>query len=295
MEITTKRINILFVIAFVVVLYFFFNSYFLDPQFNDRDGQRPREGISIGRNDSMNITRFEFYIVNARETDSIELRYSADFLEPDGVGKVGIFFPYKVKMITNSTGWDGKYVESGTVFMKKYTCNKEIYCKRNFFEQPQFEIIHEKTKFDSKNRYKHVIKVAIDNTVEREPDDFFREYNLKSYPLDFGYNDSTIRQFTIIIPEEADSIHPLPIPDPDVFHNSGNDYGNAQLDWHLSKDSHAFFIDYEMPDERKKFEDSQLGLTVTGILMGIIVGGYGTAYALVSKKGQNSVIANPSN
>ena len=286
MKITTREIIVLiFIIAFVINLYFLIFSIYSDPQFNEREGIRPREGISIVHNDNMNLNNIAFYIVNTRETDLIEVRFYAKFLDPTSIGKVGIYFPYKIDLTSDSSGWEKAEIDSGTAFMKKYSCSEEVFCIIDFDEQHIFTLTPKNSKFDSKNRYNHGIKVKFDHTVPSDADDFFRDYNPKDNdPLKFRYDASTKRQATVIIPEKADTLHPVPIPDPDVFHNSGNDYSNTQLDWHLIKESHAFFIDYEMPNERKQFQTSQLYITLTGIIMGIIIGLFGITLAIVSSK-----------
>lgn len=281
-KITTRRIIIfVFMLAFGINLYFLVFSIYSDPQFNDREGLRPREGVSIGRNENINLGDIDFYIVNTRDTDSIEIRFHAKFLDPNSIGKIGIYFPYKVDMISNSSGWEKADIDSGTAFMKKYSCDKGKYCNTFFNEQPIFTLTPEHSKFDSKNRYKHGIKVTFDHTVPPDADGFFRDYNLQdNHPLEFRYDDSVQRQATIIIPEEADNIHPIPIPSPGVFHNPGIDYSNTQLDWHLITDNHAFFVDYEMPNERKQFETSRLYITLTGITISVIMGSFGIALAI---------------
>lgn len=284
MKITTRGIIVpIFIIAIVINLGLLIFSIYSDPQFYERDGIRPGDGISIGHNDNVDLSNIAFYIVNTRETDSIEVRLVAKFLEPTAIGKVGIYFPYEVDLNSDELGWEKAEIESGTVFMKKYSCSEETFCITDFDEQPIFTLTPKNSKFDSKSRYNHGIKVKFDHTIPSDADNFFRDYNLQdNFPLEFSYDDSVKRRVTVIIPEKADNIHPIPIPDPDVFHNRGNDYSNTQLDWRLFKESHAFFVDYEIPDERKQFQTSQLYITLTGISMGIIIGLFGITLAILS-------------
>lgn len=279
MEQRKQRLKIAFGIALSVLVI----GILLDPVLNERDGLRPRAGISIGHNEAIQMDRIEFFIVNTRDTDSIELRYDAKFLDTYTVGKIGIYFPYKVEMTTDSTGWEKVDVDFGTAFMKKYVCKEDESCTIDLDEHPIFELKPESSKFDTKTRYKHGIKVKFDSALPSGVDEFFRDYNMQNFPLKFWYDDSTDRQVSIIIPRFADNIHPIPMGEPDIFHNPGLDYSNNRLDWDLYKNDQAFFLDYEIPDERKNFETSKLVITVSGIFIGIIIGSLGIVHAITSK------------
>lgn len=272
-----------YVTSLLVTLFILVIGVFSDPVFDERDGLRPREGISIGHNEAIQMEKIEFYIVNSRVTDTIELRYNPRYLDHSTIGKVGVYFPYKVEMITNMTGWEKADVDSGTAFMKKYTCD-ENSCLTDYDEQPIFKLKPENSKFDTKTRYKHVVKIKIDDTEPPGADEFFRDYNLKNYPLKFSYDNSTIRQVSIIIPRIADNIHPIPMGEPDIFHNRGIDYSNNKIFWNLFKNDHAFFLDYEIPNERQDFETSKLLVTMSGIAMSIVIGSLGIAISLSNKK-----------
>lgn len=283
MKITIRRvIIIIFVIAFSVNLYVLVTNVYSESQFIERDNLRPREGITVGHNDNFRMEEIAFYIINTEPTDSIMMRIGSTFLNTESEGKIGIYFPYNVKMKSDSSDWEIKSIEKGTAFLKKYSCNKEEYCITNYYEEYEFELVPENTKFDSKKGFKHGIKIKLDHVVPYEVDKFFREYNMRDDPLITSFNDTVKRQLTIIIPENVDSIHPIPIPDPDIFHNRGIDYSNTQLDWHVLKESQAFFVDYEIPEERKQLGITQANISLTGILMGVIVGLFGIALAIES-------------
>jgi len=283
-------IIIIFSIAFFTTLYFLITNIYSESQLNDREQLRPREGISIGHNDNMRIDGIEMHIVNTRDTDSITVRIDSTFLNSENNGTIGIYFPYNIKIKTNDSGFERAEFESdSTAFLKKYSCNEKEYCKTNYFEEYVFELIPEKSKFDSKNGYNHGIKIKIDHVIPNEVDEFFREYDMKKNPLRMSFDDSVKRQLTIIIPENADSIHPIPIPDADIFHNRGIDYSNTQLDWHIMKESQAFFVDYEMPEERKQAEMVKTNITLTGIIIGVIVGLFGIALAIESTKKKSTM------
>lgn len=256
----------------------------LDPVYDQRDGLRPREGISIGHNDEIHMTDIKFYFINTRDTDSIELRYNMEYLEHSAPGKVGIYFPYSIEITSNSTGWERVEVDSGTAFMKKYECDEEEYCKSHFNEQPIFTLTPEYSKFDTKNRHIHGIKIGIDNTDPPDADRFFRENNMRDFPLTFSYDDSTNREVTIVIPRTSDNIHPIPDGEPGIFHNSGIDYSNNRISWTLDKNEHAFFLDYEMPNERASFEASKVLMTLSGIVLGMLIGAAGIAIAFFKKR-----------
>ncbi len=276
-----------FAIALVLTFIILVISIFLDPVFDERDGLRPREGISIGHNEAIQMDKIEFYIINTRDIDSIELRYDMRFNNTFTIGKVAIYFPYSVEMITNMTGWEKVNVDSGTAFMKKYTCNENEYCKFFYNEQPKFELKPELSKFDTKNRFKHGIKVKFDSAEPPNADEFFRDYNMRDNPLQFWYDNSTIRQVSIVIPRSADNIHPIPMGEPNIFHNRGIDYSNNRIEWNLYKNDHAFFLDYEIPNERANFETSKLLITISGIVFGIIIGSLGVALTLSREQQEN--------
>jgi hypothetical protein len=279
MENRNKFLILTLIIAFFILEY----GITLNPIWNTRDDLRPREGISIGHNDPVQINKIDFFIINTRDTDSIELRYTARYLDHSTIGKVGIYFPYHVDMTTNSTGWEKTDVGLGTAFMKIYACNQNDYCRTDFDEQPIFTLNPEHTKFDSKNIYQHGIKIKFNDVVPTKADEFFRSYNMQDDPLSFTYGNSTKRQASIVIPRTADHIHPIPMAEPDVFHNGGNDYSNNRLYWNLHNNDPAFFLDYEMPDERTNYDHSQLLITMSGIVMGIIVGVLGISASLFNK------------
>lgn len=279
-----KSIKYLFGITAFATLSILAYGVFLDPVFDERDGLRPREGISIGHNEAIRMDKIDFYIINTRETDFIELRYNPVYLDQSLIGKVGVYFPYKVEMISNMTGWEKAFVDAGTAFMKKYACNGTESCRINYDEQLGFKLEPENSKFDKKTRFKHGIKVEFDSSKPPGADNFFRDDNLRNDPLKFSYDDSTTRQVSIIIPREADNIHLIPMGEPDVFYNRGVDYGNNRIFWELYKNDHAFFLDYEMPNERQNFESSKLLITMSGIVLGIIIGSTGIAVTLSSKK-----------
>lgn len=86
----------------------------------------------------MDLNNIAFYVVNTRDTGSIEMRYQARLLEPNAIGTVGIYFPYKMDMITNSTGWQKLETDSETAFMKKYACINKTICRIDFFEELAF-------------------------------------------------------------------------------------------------------------------------------------------------------------
>lgn len=266
--------------TFVILVY----GVYLDPVFEQREGLRPREGISLGYSDQIQMDDISLYIINTRETDSIELRYNARYLDPSIPGKIGVYFPYSLKMITNTTDWEAIELDSGTAFMKKYSCDENSYCKTNFNEQPIFELIPEFSKFDTKNRHNHGIKVGFDSAEPPESDEFFRDFNMRNDPLNFWYDDSTNRQLSIIIPRTSDNIHPIPGGEPGIFHNRGIDYSNNRITWKLSENDHAFFLDYEMPKERENFETSKLLITMSGIVIGMLIGAIGIAMTFFQKK-----------
>ncbi|MDH3278283.1 MAG: hypothetical protein OEM21_09325 [Nitrosopumilus sp.] len=269
--------------ALIIVFFILVLAIITHPVFSSRDDLRTRDGISIGHNDVIKIHNIDFLIVNTRDTDSIELRYSGISLNSSAVGTVGIYFPYKVKMITNDTDWEQREVESGTAFMKKYICEKNEDCFINFDEQPIFKLSPEHTKFDSKNLYQHGIKIKLDDVVPSKANDFFRENQIKNNYLKFTFDNSTKREVSIIIPRTADHIHPIPMAEPDIFHNPGQDYSNNRLFWNLYKNNHAFFLDYEMPDERSNYDFHQLLITMSGIFVGIIIGAMGISATISTK------------
>lgn len=291
MKINTKTlIFIIFGIAFGITLLFLIINVYNDPQIEQRDRLRSRDGISMGHNHNMQINEMAFYIINTHSTDSIILRYNATLMNPEDAGKIGIFFPYNMDLISDKSDWEEMSFDTGTAFLKKYSCTSNEYCKNNYFEEYEFQLIPETSKFDSKNGYKHGIKIKVDHVIPNDVDEFFREFNMaENNPLIMTYDAAVKRQITIIVLEDADNIHPIPIPDPDIFHNRGLDYSNTQLDWHILKESQSYFVDYELPDERKQFDNAQTNISLIGIVMGIIVGLFGIALAIESTKKKQTI------
>ena len=239
------------------------------------EGARPRDGISVTHSSHIDINSMVFYVITTRDPNLIEVRFytnpNVNTLKP---GIVGIYFPYKVELdkeyntkYTDFTNWykDDSY-KHGTAFVRNFTCNDKNEC--NLYQDVQVRfILNPEVKFDSKNIYRHSIKMKFDDTVG-EARDFFEKFE-DSRNLEYRIHENSTRQATIIIPENAERIHTIPLPDPDIFHNSGADYSNLQLDWRLTKDTHVFFVDFEISDERINFEKRQYDISATSIIVGV--------------------------
>lgn len=240
----------------------------------DREGARPRDGIVVVRSNHIDINSMSFYVVT-RDEHYIEVRMSTSpNISPLKEGILGIYFPYKVELdrehmadFVDYTNWiENNDYEYGTAFVRNFPCVDKTECNLYANDQVVFNL-KPNEKFDSKNIFRHNIKLKFDNTAG-EPRDFFHEFE-DSRNLNYTIDTSSQIQATVIIPEIADNLHTLPIPEPDMFHNSGYDYSNTQLNWPITKKEHVFFVDYEMPDERKTFEIQQIIITAIGVGLGL--------------------------
>lgn len=241
----------------------------------ETEGARPRDGITLVHSKHIDVSSTQFYFVTTRNQDFIEVRFSTNPNDNNPrSAMVGIYFPYKVELNMTynekytdfATWYKEEYGEHSTIFVKNYSCNNVNECDLWEDNQVQF-ILPLNLKFDSQNVYRHSIKVKFDSPGGKGLDVFGRFED--SHNLEYGFSNDTKGQATIIIDEKADNIHTLPIPEPGIFHNSYNDYSNTQLDWILIENEHTFFVDFEMPDERQKFELAQIRITVVGIVVGI--------------------------
>lgn len=265
--------------------------------FEEREGVRPRDGITVVRSEHIEIDSLEFYFITTRDPNLIEVRLNTspdqDFLFKHGYqallkpGIVGIYFPYDVTLdmdynpasIDFST-WYSEPYGNGVVFVKQISCQSQSDCHLSENDQVRF-IMQPNKKFDSQSIYRHSIKIKFEHPGGKAINIFGK---FDSSSIVYGFVNFTKAHATIIIPEIANHINTIPNPEPGIFHNSGNDYSNTQLNWPLIKKEHTFFVDYEMPDERKEFEQSQVTITIVGIVLGSSVG---VASMLYSRRQEN--------
>jgi len=261
-------VSIILVIAFVILVMIPITSL------EEKEGARPRDGITIGHSNFLTIDSMSMYVVTTRDPNLIELRLNViPNTQTTENGMVGIYFPYKVELdrnhmakLVNYTNWYEEEYQQGTAFVRYLPCENNPDCNYWINDQVKFYLEPEQT-FDSINTYTHSVKLRFDNTVSKSRDFFerFEEYS----KINFEIENVSKRQVTLIIDETAERIHTLPFPEPDMFHNEGLDYSNTQLHWKLTKSDHSFFVDYEMPDERQTFQTEQTKITAAGIAIGL--------------------------
>lgn len=264
--------------------------------FEEREGARPRDGITVVRSEHIEIDSLEFYFIATLDPNLIEVRLNTlpdqEFLFEQGYeallkpGIIGIYFPYDVTLDTDYnpasidfSTWYSEPNGNGVVFVKQIPCQSKSDCYLSENDQVRF-IMEPGTKFDSQSIYRHSVKIKFDHPGGKAIDVFGK---FDSGTLVYGFINFTNAHATIIVPETANHINTLPNPEPGMFHNSGNDYSNTQLDWPLGKNEHTFFVDYEMPDERKEFEQSQVTITIVGIVLGSSVGVVSILYAKIQE------------
>lgn len=240
----------------------------------EKEGVRPKDGISVTYSDHIDVNSMAFYFVTTRDPNLIELRFNThrdqDVKQP---GMVAIYFPYNV---TLDKSYNSKYVDystwheedylNGKIFVKYLDCPSEDDCNLNSDDQIQFTLEPGST-FDSLNTFRHSVKIKFDNPGGKGYE-VIKQFE-DSRNLVYGFDEIDRASSTIIIDEKADNIHTLPASEPGIFHNSGNDYSNTQLDWKLEKSEHVFFVDYDMPDERQAYETRQNTMTTTSIILGL--------------------------
>lgn len=254
-------------------MYFTVAPYFL--ALEEREGARPRDGITVVHSEHIDIGSMEFYFITTRDPNLIELRFNTspnqNIVKP---AILGIYFPYKVNLDktyntknVDYSSWYEEEFDNGKIFIKQLSCQSQDNCDLSENDQVKF-ILDPEITFDSLNIYRHNVKIKFDNPGGKGYDVFGKFEDSRN--LAYGFTNFTGASATIIIPENADNIHTLPAPEPGIFHNSANDYSNTQLDWSLTKNEHAFFVDYQMPDERQNFEFSQSMTAGVAILLGLV-------------------------
>ncbi|WP_268543671.1 hypothetical protein [Candidatus Nitrosotenuis cloacae] len=258
-----------------------------------REGVRPREGITVVHSDNINVD-MNFYFVAAKEPNRIFVRIStspiANTLPRESM--VGIYFPYPVKINHDYDpkhdhgDWDKQSQGYVTMFAKQIPCKNWDDCKLVGNDEIEF-ILDQNMRFDSKDAYRHGIKIKFEN-AGNVGTDFFSQFQ-KNGSLVWGVESTDIRT-TTIIPANAQQIHTLPMSQPDVFHNGANDYSNTQLDWTVTKDTHSFFVDYELPEERIAFEEKQNMITALGLVIGVLGIPISIIYGRNMKESKNSAL-----
>jgi len=257
------------VIGIFVSLVVFVGFPTIEIETQDREGLRPREGISITHSEHIHLDTISFYVVTTRELHFIDVWYFPGFIQDNTKpGIVAVVFPYEGTLSPDTPEWESANFNTTSAFVKKYSCSVSNPCfSGNDPERLTFVL---DSKIDAKDQYRHGIKVKFDSTISEPAFSFFYNSTFKDDRLHSSYDNSTTRQATIILDETADYIHPIPIPEPDVFHNSAVDYSNTQLDWHLTKQSYSFFVNYEIPAERIQYETTQFQITIASITIGMI-------------------------
>lgn len=281
----TSVFLLLICIAFGITLLVGFVIPYVIP-FEEREGARPRDWITVVRSEHIEINSLEIYFITTRDPNLIEMRlttgHDQDFLFEHGSeallksGIVGIYFPYDVILdrsynhsSVDFSTWHSEPSGNGVVFVKQILCQPDGDCYLSDSDQVKF-LMKPDIKFDSQSNYRHSVKIKFDHPGGKAVDVFSKFEDSRN--LVYGFINFTKAHATIIIPETANHINTLPSPEPGMFHNSGNDYSNTQLDWPLGKNDHTFFVDYEIPSERKEFEQSQVTITIVGIVLGSSVG-----------------------
>ena len=152
----------------IVLIYTISISYIMI--FEEREGARPRDGITVTHSEHIDVGSMEFFFVTTRDPNSIEMRFhtypNQNIVKP---AMIGIYFPYKLDLdetynskYVDYTTWYKEEFEHGTVFVKQLSCPNRDEC--DLFESDQVKfLLPPDLTFDSQNNYRHSIKIKFSN------------------------------------------------------------------------------------------------------------------------------------